>query len=292
MKRIFLVLVLASASAYAQDPGFDAAQQAVQQANQMQQQMIQTTNQVVQQMNDISSSYFPQSSGPVVGVAATPTFSVRSGKVAPDTIVTIKSATHYATVYYTTDGWTPNANSPHYTGPIHITANTQIQAIAIGPNLLRSPVARANYWTQSPQTAAPTVDSAPPLLIQGNILRAGTILQLATSAEVNSKTAEVGDKVPLVLDQDVKQGDQVVAARGTPVDAILTVADPAGKHGVPGDLVFEVRAIGIAGKTVQLSGREILEGAEGSIRRNSQDAVIDPKMIVMATVAADAHLKP
>lgn len=292
MKRIFLVLVFASVSAYAQDPGADlaqqAAQQGTQQAIQMQQQMI-LTNQIVQQMSDVSSMYFPQSSGPAVGVAATPTFSIKSGKVALDTVVTIKSATHYATIYFTTDGWTPNANSPHYTGPIHIASDTHIQAIAIGPNLLRSPVARADYWTQSSQTPSAPV-AAQPLLIQDGILRAGTSLRLATSGEVSSKTAEVGDKVPLVLDQDVKDGDNVVAARGTPVDAVLTVADPAGKHGLPGDLVFEVHAIDISGKTVQLSGREILEGAEGNVRRNSLDAVIGPKMIVMAAVVGDTKV--
>lgn len=299
MKRILLVLVFASVSVYAQDPGADMAQQAAQAAQQAAQQATQTaiqmqqqailTNQIVQQMSDVSSMYFPQSSGPVVGVAAAPTFSARSGKVAPDTIITIKSATHYATIYFTTDGWTPNATLPRYTGPIHITGETHIQAIAVGPNLLRSPVARADYWTQSPQRAAASAGPAPPILIQDGALRAGTPLRLATNAEVSSKTAEVGDKVPLVLDQDVNAGDEVVAAKGTTVEAVLTVADAAGKHGLPGDLVFEVRALTVQGKTVQLSGREILEGGTG---RDSQDAVINPKMIVMAVVAADAKLRP
>jgi hypothetical protein len=293
MKRVLLALVFASVSTHAQDPGTALAQQAAQQATQsaiqMQQQMIQTTNQVLQQMSDISSGYFPQSSGPVIGVAATPTFSVSSGKVAPDTVVTIKSATHYATIYFTTDGWTPNATSSHYTGPIRITRNTHIQAIAIGPNLLRSPVARVDYLTQSPQLPAVPEGPAAPLLISDDVLHAGTRLRLTTSAEVSSKTAGVGDKVPLVLDQDVKTGQEVVAAKGTPVEAVLTVADPAGRRGLPGDLVFEVHALSIQGKSVQLSGREILEGGSS---RDSKDAVIDPNMTVMATVVADTPLKP
>jgi len=292
MKSILLAFVFVAVSVYAQDPGIDfgqqAAQQATQQAIQMQQQQIQISNQVIQQMNDVSSLYFPQSSGPVIGIAATPTFSVKSGKVAPDTIVTMQSATHYATIYFTTDGWTPNANSPRYTAPIHITGETHIQAIAIGPNTLRSPVARVDYWTQSPQLPAAPAEPAQPILIQDGMLRAGTPLRLATSAEVNSKSAEVGDKVPLVLDQEVKAGDKVVAAEGTPVDAVLTVADPAGRR-LAGDLVFEVRSFGVEGKIVQLSGREILEGGTG---HDHQDAVINPKMIVMATVAADTKLTP
>jgi hypothetical protein len=293
MKSILLALVFVSVPAFAQDTGIDlaqqAAQQATQQAIQMQQQQIQITNQVIQQMNDVSSLYFPQSSGPVIGVAATPTFSVKSGQVAPDTVVTMKSATHYATIYFTTDGWTPNANSPHYTGPIRITSETHIQAIAIGPNTLRSPVARADYWTKSLQIPAAPAGPAQPILVQNGVLRAGTPLRLATAAEVSSKTAEVGDKVALVLDQEVKAGDKVVAAKGTPVDAVLTVADPAGRRGLPGDLVFEVRAFDDDGKTVRLTGREILEGGTG---HDHQDAVINPKMIVMATVAADAKVTP
>lgn len=292
MKSILLALVFAAVCAYGQDPGIDlgqqAAQQATQQAIQMQQQQIQISNQVIQQMNDVSSLYFPQSSGPVIGVAATPTFSVKSGKVAPDTVVTMKSATHYATIYFTTDGWTPNATSPHYTGPIHITGETHIQAIAIGPNTLRSPVARADYWTKSPQIPAAQAEPAQPVLVQDGVLRAGTPLRLASGAEVSSKTAEVGDKVSLLLDQEVKAGDKVVAAAGTPVDAVLTVADPASRR-LPGDLVFEVRSFDIGGKTVRLAGREILEGDTG---HDHQDAVISPKMIVMATVAVDTKLTP
>lgn len=58
MKRVFLALVFASVSTYAQDPGTDFAQQAAQQATQtaiqMQQQTL-LTNQIVRQMSDVSS---------------------------------------------------------------------------------------------------------------------------------------------------------------------------------------------------------------------------------------------
>lgn len=293
MNRVLLVLAFASVSVYAQDPGTDMSQQMSQQATQsaieMQQQMIQTTNQVIQQMNDVSSSYFPQSYGPVVGTAATPTFSVRSGKVSPDTVMTIKSATHYATIYFTTDGWTPNANSPHYTGPIHITKDTHIQAIAIGPNLLRSPVARADYQIKSANLPSVPAAPAPPLTLEDGVLRAGTQLRLVTSGQLSSKTAQVGDKVPLVLDEDVTEGGKIVISKGTPVEATVTVADPSGRRGLPGDLVFELRALDIHGKTVQLSGREILEGGD---RRDGENAEIVPNMVVMAHVIADVKLRP
>jgi hypothetical protein len=297
MKFLLLLFVFACTSAYGQDAGAmaaqqanDLAQQATQQALQMQQQNIQTTNMIMQQMmTSASDIYFPQSSGPVIGFALPPAFSFKSGKVASGSQVVIRSPTHYATIYYTTDGWTPNARSPRYTGPITITREMRIQAIAVGPNLLHSSVARADYWVTAP-SKTPAATTAPiPALIANGVLHAGTPLHLTTGAEISSNTAEVGDKIPLLLDQDVKVGDSVVAAKGTPVNAVLTVADPAGRRGVPGDLVFEVRSLNVQGKTIHLNGGEILEGGTGRERMN---AVIEPGMAVIATVAVDSPLRP
>lgn len=297
MKPLLPLLVFACSFATAQDPGAMAAQQAAdmaqqqatQTALQMQQQSIQTTNLIMQQMSSASDFYFPQSSGPVVGSALPPAFSFKSGKVAQGSQVTLKSPTHFATIYYTTDGWTPNAHSARYTGPITITGETHIQAVAVAPNLLHSSVARADYWITAPsRTPASTPEPVPALNTSG-ILHVGTQLHLRTSSEVSSKTAEVGDKVPLLLDQDVTVDDAVIAPKGTPVNATLTVADTAGKRGVPGDLVFEVNSFSVKGKTVHLAGGEILEGGSG---RDSSDAVIEPGMPVIATVAADTSLKP
>lgn len=296
MKFVAVIFLLSIASAYGQDAGTIAIQQAndqalmaTQTALQMQQQALQTTlmtNQIMQ-TNDIGN--FPESSGPVVGVALEPTFSVKPGKIEPGTLVRIKSATHYATIYYTTDGWTPTAASARYTGPIPVNANLHVQAIAIGPNLLHSSVARADYWVTAPSVAAPAASIKQPALVTDGVLRAGTPLRLKVAAEVSSSTAQVGDKVPLLLDQDLKVGDTVVAAEGTPVDAILIAADPASKHNVPGDLVFKVRTLTAAGKTIPLTGGQTLEGQGG---RNPKNAVIDPGLTLIAIVAKDTPLQP
>jgi hypothetical protein len=260
----------------------DIALQATQTALQMQQQALQTTLINQQMMANAADMFFPQSPGPAIGFSLPPAFSIKSGKVAADTQITLRSPTHYATIYYTTDGWTPNARSPRYTGPIAITGETHIQAIAVGPNLLHSSVARADYWTTSPaaQSAVPPAQTVP---LDAVALRAGETLRLTTSAEINSKTAEVGDKVPMILAQDVTEAGKVLAAKGTAVDAVLIVADPAGKHGVPGDLVFEVRSFQVAGKSILLNGGEILEGSSST--RNSEEAVIEPGMMLTARVA-------
>jgi hypothetical protein len=99
----------------------------------------------------------------------------------------------------------------------------------------------------------------------------------------------VGDKIPLLLDQDIKVGETVVAAKGTPVDAVLTVADHAAKRNVPGDLVFEVRSLNVHGVSIPLKGGETLEGEGG---RKPKEAVIEPGMAVTVAVAADTTLKP
>ena len=300
MKAALLALVFGSAIAYGQDAGAMAAQQAMQDAQMANQQAIAASQQAMDQATIASqqatinmqqamanASSFSSSScpGPIIGFASQPTFSVKKGKVTAGTQVRIKSATHYAAIYYTTDGWAPSKASTRYTGPIAINADTHLQARAYGPNLLHSSIARVDYTVSG---LAATSAPQPPLITSG-ILRSKTALRLVTSTEVSSQTAEVGDKVPLLLDQDIKDGDAVVIPKGTPVDAVLVVADPANKRSGPGDLVFEAHSLAVRGMTISLSGGETLEGEPG---RNPKDAMIEPGMAVTVWVTADTPLKP
>ena len=291
MKAALFVLALVSAVAYSQDAGMMAAQQAMQDAQTANQQAIQdmqlasqqaTINMQQAMANASSSSSCP---GPIIGVASQPTFSVKKGNIAPGTQIRIKSATHYAAIYYTTDGWAPSRASIRYIGPITINSDTHLQARAYGPNLLHSSIARIDYSVNGP-AATPLQQSS---LIADGVLRSKVTLRLVTSTEVSSQTAEVGDKIPLLLDQDIKTGEAVVIPKGTPVDAILVVADPANKRSGPGDMVFEAHSLVAQGKTIPLSGGATLEGQTG---RSPKDAVIEPGMIVMATVTTDTPLKP
>lgn len=226
---LLAMLVFGCHPSYSQDPGMDAANQAAQIASQIslqaqQEQIIQqmnTTN-LINLQNTMNMFDFPESTGPVIGSAIKPNFSVKSGKVDPGTIVRLQSPTHYATIYYTTDGWSPTAASRRYAGPITVDADTHIQALAVGPNLLHSPVVRADYWTTAPSKSPASAPAPAPAIVTDGVLHAGTPLHLTTTAEISSKTAQVGDKVSLALDQDVNVGNTVVLAKGTPVDAILT----------------------------------------------------------------------
>jgi len=212
-----------------------------------------------------------------------PRFSVEPGKVDAGTKVRIKCETHYATIYYTTNGWTPTTQSAKYTGPITLKANTHLEVIAVGPNFLRSPVERADYKVADahPQTLETAVT------VSGDgILRAGTPVRVVFAGkDIDSDSAEVGDPIMIVLDELIKLGDTVVAPKGAPVSADLTFAD-AGRGPAPGDLVFEIHSVEILGKHVPLFGGETLEGVKGG-----KNAVIKPGMTAMAFVAADTHVQ-
>ncbi len=307
MKAIVLVLVLGSVSAFGQDPGALAAQQAAQQAmqasQQASQQAMQNMQQASQQAAQQAQNNAQQNSGPVIAITRQPTFSVKGGVVAAGTTVRMKCSTHYAVIYYTTNGWTPTTTSRRYIGPIPINATTQLQAIAVAPNFGRSLIARANYTVE-----APAMPAQPVALAADGTLHAGTRLHLVTNSTANSKTAQVGDNLSLLLDQDVKVGDTIVVPKGTPVDATITQADPAGHSGAPGDVAFEVRSFTVHGAQIPLYGGETLEGANHYSARNfmlipvlgiipavatrGDEAEIKPGMTFTAAVAADTPLHP
>jgi hypothetical protein len=212
-----------------------------------------------------------------------PKFSINSSTVNAGTKVRIKCETHYATLYYTTNGWTPTTQSARYTGPITINSTTHLEVIAVGPNFLRSAVEHADYEVPDahPPALEPTV-----LVPEDGTLRAGTPVRVVFAGkDINSDSAEVGDEISLVLDEEIKLGKTVLAPKGARVNAALTFADPG--HGpAPGDLVFEIHSVEVAGKRIPLFGGETLEGVKGG-----KNATIKPGMTAMAFVAADTVVK-
>jgi len=309
MKYIVLLFVLGSLPAFGQDPGAMAAQQAMQQAIDANQQAIQASQQAMQASQQASQQAqqdmqnAQQNTAPLVGITRPPAFSVKAGTVTAGTTVRLKCPTHYAVLYYTTNGWTPTTSSRRYTGPIPITASTQLQAIAIAPNFVRSPIARAEYTVPgSPAEPQPLALSA------DGVLRAGTRLHLVTGETINSKSVQVGDKIALQLDEDVTLGETVLVPKGTPVEATITQADRSGHLGTPGDIAFEVHSLTVHGTKIPLQGGEALEGANHYGSRNymlipvvgiipalatrGDEATIKPGMTFTAAVAADTPLHP
>ena len=317
MKRLLLsvscILLLCCATALAQDdPGMVAAQQAFQAgqaanqaAMQTMQDMQQATQTAIDQNNQAmmqQNAQEAQDNGPVIGITAAPSFSVKAGKVKAGTQVRLTSRTHYAVIYYTTNGWMPTTSSRRYKGPITINSTTQLQAIAIAPNLLKSGPSTAQYTVEGSQVPAP----APLALAADGVLRSGTRLHLVTASSVNSKSAHVGDSLSLKLDQDVRVGDSVVIPKGTPVEAAIITSDRGGLAGRPGDLVFEVHTLTVGGKQIELKGGETVEGPNhygrvistffipvvglASFAWHGGDAEIKPGMSLTAAVASDTPL--
>jgi hypothetical protein len=77
--------------------------------------------------------------------ALPPVFSVAAGTYTTVQNATLTSATPDATIYYTTNGTTPNGGSTVYTGPIAVGASETIQAVAISPTVGTSMVESAAY---------------------------------------------------------------------------------------------------------------------------------------------------
>src|ERR1700722_10445409 len=225
-----LLLVISASVVQAQDPAADAAQQASQQAMQATQQAMaasQLAMQQAQQANaqaqqDAQNAAQNMASNASIPYAALkPKFSVKPGTYPQAMAVKMTDATRGAIIYYTTDGWTPTVNSNRYLGPVAITSTTTLQAIAIVPYGGCSLITSGQYvisGTSNPGTSnsamAPNTSPTPGEDANGNapaagapsVLYEGTPAEFAFVGEASSKTAEVGDKVPVALASDLMAG--------------------------------------------------------------------------------------
>jgi len=252
---VLLIPFFASAQDDAATQAMQAAQQAAQQSQQAAMQAMQNASeansqamQAAQQAAQDSVSQQPC----CVGWTAPPKFSVRPGKYAKPTMVKITDTTRGAVIYYSTDGWTPTVNSPRYRGPILVDSTMTLEAIAIAPYSMRSVVTSAQYTIANTSVAVP-VQSA--LNVPPNTIAA----PLVFDADVSSKTASVGDKIPMVLSEDLNIGDFVVK-KGTPATVTITQVDRTGAGGAPGTLSFEADDLHPPSGPIPLQGGATREG--------------------------------
>jgi len=92
---------------------------------------------------------------------ATPTFSPAAGTYTGTQSVTISDSTSGAVIYYTTNGTTPTASSPVYSGPVIVDATETIEAIGIAHADSSSAVGSAKYTINAGTKAAtPTFSPA------------------------------------------------------------------------------------------------------------------------------------
>lgn len=316
---VFLLLVVSASFAQAQDAAAQAAQQqAIQQSVLNAQQAPQAT-QLSQQAQQLATQSDPT---PVCcSFAGKPKFSVKPGTYASPKTVKITDSTRGAIIYYTTDGWTPTTASNRYMGPITISSTTNLQAIAVFPYYARygqgygrSLVVSAQYNITSPAAtppspqnpSPPSAEAVPPATDGPLTLAQGTPVPLTFGADVSSKTASVGDQIPLTLSEDLEVGNVAVAAKGSTTFALITQVDKTGIGGGPGDITFQVDSLTVNGTVIKLRGFATREGEAKppnaavlipvvgpfTVLKHGTDAEIKPGTPFTAYVDTDTSLPP
>lgn len=96
-----------------------------------------------------------------VEVVATPAIIPPGGVFTGTQLVTISVSTPNAEIHYTTDGSTPTASSPRYTGRIDVTASRTVKALAIRSGMADSDVAQATYSIEAVGTVSTPVINPP-----------------------------------------------------------------------------------------------------------------------------------
>jgi hypothetical protein len=128
---------------------------------------------------------------------------------------------------------------------------------------LSQSVALGQDASAAPPTASTAVPAAPAAAAK-LILKEGTDVKLKFSDDLSSKTANEGDPVNLVLDEDLKVGDVVVVKAGAKATGTITNAKKAGMMGKAGELNMRLEHLKAGDQRVRLRGSRGKEG-EGKV---------------------------
>src|SRR5215831_6254905 len=133
---------------------------------------------------------------------------------------------------------------------------------------LISPVIVAQT-TPPPTQAAPTTAQSPATPQQPQaaadapaklVLKEGTDVKLKFAQDLSSKTAAENDPVNLVLDEDLKVGDVVVAKTGAKALGTVTHVKKAGMIGKAGELNMRLEYVLVGDARMKLRGTKGKEG--------------------------------
>jgi hypothetical protein len=113
----------------------------------------------------------------------------------------------------------------------------------------------------APAAAAPAPAAvAPPATTAKLVLKDGSDVHLKFAEAISSKTATEGDPINLVLDEDLKIGDLVVAKAGAKAVGTVTHAKKAGMMGKAGELNMRLEYLIIGDERVHIRGSKGKEG--------------------------------
>jgi hypothetical protein len=85
-------------------------------------------------------------------------------------------------------------------------------------------------------------------------------VRLLFAKAVNSKTAEIGDKIPLTLADDLVLNGAVVVHKGARASVTIIQVDKTGAGGAPGNLEFQIDPLQTDVGPLKLRGSATLEG--------------------------------
>jgi hypothetical protein len=135
-----------------------------------------------------------------------------------------------------------------------------------------SSVVAAQSAPTTTQAAQPAAQGSQPVQPQAQaaeppaklILKEGTDVRLKFAQDLSSKTAADDDPVNLVLDEDLKVGDVMVARAGAKAVGTVTHAKKAGMMGKGGELNLRLEYLLVGDSRMRLRGTKGKEG-EGKV---------------------------
>jgi hypothetical protein len=130
---------------------------------------------------------------------------------------------------------------------------------------------------------APTAHSQTAAVSNARIMPASTSLIVTPQTEISSKHVEVGQKFSFATVGDVKEGDQVVIPRGSPVTGTVNWKTGRAIGGKSGKFEVTFNSVNVGGREYALKGKHRQEGRGntvgallGSIWISGKSAVMTP----------------
>jgi len=120
-----------------------------------------------------------------------------------------------------------------------------------------APAQAAPATAQNPQPTQQQVQAAEPAKL---ILKEGTDVKLKFAQDLSSKTAAEDDPVNLILDEDLKVGDVIVAKAGAKALGTVTHVKKAGMMGKAGELNMRLEYVIVGDARMKLRGTKGKEG--------------------------------
>ncbi len=217
----------------------------------------------------------------IPGAVETPIISPVSGAFDDPFSVTISCATEGATIYYTTDGTTPNSLSTVYSTAFTVNQNTIVKAVAMKEGLINSNVTTAEYTFNS--TLSTDTESLNLSYIEGEgPSDAGTVIVTGKNVFAEVVNISVSENFELSLDNTNWKANETITPTSTfDVNTPVYVRLKAGLAKDEYDGSMTIEADGVEPVTVTLHG--VVAGpAEPWHRISSIDELLDGKRIVIA----------